>query len=112
MRSTWSLSILLLMINVRVKKIMVDSVRKDDYPYLAFRSLSSTFTQIINTFSSKYIPLTIIGVVNNLSPLIVVLMAFIFLGERLKVIEIVFLGFLAAGIFVTVIGAKPTTNPS
>ena len=89
MRSTWSLSILLLMINVRVKKIMVDSVRKDDYPYLAFRSLSSTFTQIINTFSSKYIPLTIIGVVNNLSPLIVVLMAFIFLTKDKTKIDFV-----------------------
>ena len=66
---------------------------------------------MINTFASKYIPLTIIGVVNNLSPLCTVLLAYIFLGERLKIVEIVFLGLLAAGIFTIVLGEKATLNP-
>jgi len=111
MRSAWSLVLLILLINFNFKKIMVDSVKKNDYPYLTFRTLSSTLTQVINTFASKYIPLTIIGVTNNLSPLCTVVLAYIFLGERLKMLEIVFLGLLAAGIFTIVLGASKTSNP-
>ena len=44
MRSTWSLALLLLMINLSFKKIMIDSVNKKDYPFLAFRTISSTLT--------------------------------------------------------------------
>ena len=111
MRSFWGLIILMMLINVNFKKIMYDSVKKQDYPFLAFKTFSSTLTQIINSFSSKYIPLTIIGVVNNLSPLVTVLLAFIFLGERLRVLDLVFLGMLAAGIFTIVLGASKTANP-
>lgn len=111
MRSIWGLIILFLLINVNLKKIMYDSVNKRDYPFLVFKTLSSTVTQIINSYSSRYIPLTIIGVVNNLSPMITVLLAFIFLGERLRVLDLIFLGLLAAGIFTVVLGAKKTANP-
>ena len=111
MRSFWGLIILLMLINVNFKKIMYDSVNKQDYPFLAFKTFSSTLTQIINSFASKYIPLTIIGVVNNLSPMVTVLFAFIFLGERLRVLDLIFLGLLAAGIFTVVLGASKTANP-
>ena len=111
MRSFWSLLILLLLINFNFKKVMYDSVNKSDYPFLLFKTFSSTLIQIINMFSSKYIPLTIIGVVNNLSPMVTVLLAFLFLGERLRVLDLVLLGLLAAGIFTIVLGASKTANP-
>jgi drug/metabolite transporter (DMT)-like permease len=43
--------------------------------------------------------------------MITVLLAFIFLGERLRVLDLIFLGLLAAGIFTVVLGAKKTANP-
>lgn len=112
MRSFWSLTILLLLINVNFKKIMFGSVNNNDYPFIAFRTASSTMAQIINSYANKYIPLTVIGVVNNLAPMCTVLLAYIFLGERLKVIEIIFLGLLAAGIFAVVLGSKQSSNPT
>jgi drug/metabolite transporter (DMT)-like permease len=45
-------------------------------------------------------------VVNNLSPLACVLLAFIFLKERLKPVEIIFLLLIAAGIIDIVLGAS------
>ncbi len=109
-RSTFSLIILLVLINVNLKAIMYDSVNKKDYPFIAFRTAASTMTQTINSYANKYIPLTIIGVVNNLSPAFTVLLAYIFLGERLKVIELVFFALLTAGVFLIVIGAKKSSN--
>ena len=44
MRSTWALGILLIMININFKKIIIDSVKKNDYPFLIFRTFSSTLT--------------------------------------------------------------------
>jgi drug/metabolite transporter (DMT)-like permease len=51
-------------------------------------------------------------VVNNLSPLACVLLAFIFLKERLKPVEIIFLLLIAAGIIDIVLGASKTQNPN
>lgn len=90
---------------------MYDSVNKKDYPLLALRTFCSTLTQVINSYSSKYIPITIIGIVNNLSPMVTVLLAFIFLNERLRAIDLVFLVLLAAGIFTVVLGQKSSLDP-
>jgi len=67
---------------------------------------------LINLFCTKVIPLTIIGVINNLSPLACVILAFIFLKEKLKPVEIIFLLLIAAGIIEIVLGASKTQNPN
>lgn len=85
---------------------MFANVKKNDYPFLAYRTLANSLNQIILTFSSQYIPIIIIGVVNNLAPIITVLLAYVFLNERLKIFELVFLILLVGGVYTIVLGAN------
>ena len=64
-------------------------------------------TNIINYSSTKYIPLTLIGIVNNMSPLICVILAFFILKERIQRFEILMLILTVCGIIVVVVFEEP-----
>lgn len=64
-------------------------------------------TNIINYSVTKYIPLTLIAIVNNMSPLICVILAFFILKERVKGFEILMIVLTVAGIFVVVLFENP-----
>ena len=70
---------------------------------MGFRSLQGSLTNVINFTNAKYLPMTIIAIVNNLSPLIAVVLAYLILKEKLRLFEIVMLILTLAGIFVVVI---------
>jgi len=57
---------------------------------------------MINFSVTKYLPITIIAIVNNLSPLMVVVLAFFILKERIKKSDLVFLLMTLAGVLVMV----------
>ena len=80
----WSgigMGIILIQENINIKKNTWDCIPKGGGGALAFKTLTGTVTYIINYSVTKYIPLTIISVVNNLSPIIVIVMAFLILKE-------------------------------
>jgi drug/metabolite transporter (DMT)-like permease len=54
--------------------------------------------------------LAIIGVLNNLSPVCCVVLAYFMLGEKLKVSEMIVMALIVGCIFDIVIGAKPSTT--
>ena len=51
---------------------------------------------------TKYIPLTIISIVNNLSPIIVCVLAFCILKESIRGFDIIMLVLTLVGIFGTI----------
>jgi drug/metabolite transporter (DMT)-like permease len=59
---------------------------------------------VINFSCAKYVPISIIGIVNNMAPVITVILAYFFLGEKLKLIEIIFLLLSVGGILTIIIG--------
>lgn len=71
---------------------------------MSFRCAQGTITNVINFTCTKYIPISIIGIVNNLVPVITVILSYFFLGERLKLIEIIFLLLSVGGILTIIIG--------
>ena len=69
-------------------------------------------TNIINYSVAKTIPLTIIAVVNNMGPLVTVVLAFIILKERLKCFEIMMICLTVGGVFVVILFANPQESSS
>jgi len=110
LRSTWATIIMIFLINVNAKRILIDEVGKGDVFPLAFRSVQGTIVNLINFAATKVVPLAIIGVVNNLSPVCCVILAYFMLGEKLKRNEIIVLGLVVICVFDIVIGAKPSND--
>ena len=66
-------------------------------------------TNIINYSVTKYLPLTMIAIVNNMGPLVTLVLAFFLLKERIKGFEIVMIFLTVAGVLVVVIFADPSS---
>ena len=62
-------------------------------------------TNIINYSVTKFIPLTIISIVNNLSPIIVVVLAFLILREVIRKFDVFMIALTLVGIFGVIFGA-------
>ena len=57
---------------------------------------------MINYIVIKFLPLTLIAIVNNMSPLITVVLAYFFLKEKLKLFEIVMIILTVGGVFTVI----------
>ena len=64
-------------------------------------------TNIINYSVTKYIPLTIISIVNNLSPIIVCVLAFLILKEQIRRFDVIMMLLTLVGIFGVILLAAP-----
>ena len=62
---------------------------------------------IINYSVTKALPLTLIAVVNNMGPLITLVLAFFILKERIKRFEIMMLCLTVGGVLVVILFAQP-----
>jgi drug/metabolite transporter (DMT)-like permease len=60
-------------------------------------------TNIINYSVTKYLPLTLIAIVNNMGPLITVILAFFLLKERIKGFEILMICLTVGGVLIVVL---------
>ena len=81
MRSVLAIGLQTIELNRNLKKETWDTITRDQSPALAFKTFTGMMTNIINYSVTKYIPLTIISIVNNLSPIIVCVLAFLILKE-------------------------------
>lgn len=99
MRSVFGIAILILYMNVSLKKKTIDGVTRDRVGSLIFKTFASTVTNFINYSVTKYIPLTIISVVQNLSPIIVIVLAFLILKEVVRKFDLTMMLLTLLGIF-------------
>ena len=114
MRSIFALVFQAIYVNVELKKAVWDSVDRSSAGSLTFRSIQGSLTNIINYNNAAYLPMTIIAIVNNMSPLIAVVLAYFILKEKLKCFEILMIVLTLAGICVVVIfgGSSETATTS
>lgn len=98
-RSAFGIAIMLVALNVNVKKETIDGVTKDQVGSLVFKTFTGTTTNMINYSVSKFIPLTIISVVANLAPIIVVVLAFLILKETIRKFDLLMMLLTLVGIF-------------
>ena len=88
-RSIIAITTMILWVNVGLKKAVWDGVKGPNVAALSFRTVQGALTNIISYSSTKYLPLTVIAIINNLGPLATVILAYIILKERLKAFEMV-----------------------
>lgn len=111
-RSAWGIAIMMTTINVRLKKDTYDTVSKDQVGSLIFKTFTGTTTNMINYSVTKYIPLTIISIVANLAPIIVVVFAFLILKETIRRFDLAMMLLTLVGIFAVIFGGNDTTPDS
>ena len=109
-RSAWGILIMVVMINVNLKKDTWDCVTRDQSCSLVFKTFTGTTTNIINYSVTKYIPLTIISIVANLSPIIVIVFAFLILKETIRRFDLLMMLLTLVGIFAVILGGD-NENP-
>ena len=105
MRSVFALSTQLMVVNVNLKSAVWDGISRDSVGPLIFRTIQGSCTNIINYSVTKYVPLTMISIVNNMSPLITVVFAFLILKEKIKLFEVIMIILIVGGVVTVVTGA-------
>ena len=97
-------------VNKELKKAVWDDINRKNVSPLIVRSTQGALTNIINYSVTKFLPLTMIAIVNNLGPPITVFLAFLVLKERLKGFEIIMIALTVAGILTVVVGGESTDS--
>jgi drug/metabolite transporter (DMT)-like permease len=69
--------------------VIWDSVPRSQFQNLAIRSCQGSLLILIQFTIVKYLSLIYIGVAQNCTPLVTVLMSYFMTGERVKMIDIV-----------------------
>ena len=98
---------ILALINVNLKKTLVDSIDRDSLPSLIFRCTQGAFSIFISFMSYKYFNVSTVGIVCSLYPVLVCVIASLLLNEVMKVRDVVTL----AGVFVSVVLVIAYSNP-
>ena len=81
---------------------MYDDITRENIVPIGIRMAQNSFSLIANYAALKYFSLTTVSMVMNLSPLVTVIFAFLFLRERLKLSEsiVIVLGFSAVTLMI------------
>ena len=98
---------MLALINVNLKKVLVDSVDRENLPSLLFRCVQGAFSIFISFMSLKFFNVSTVGIVCSLTPLIVCVIAAFLLNERMKQRDVLTL----SGVFIAVILILVYANP-
>lgn len=105
LRAAFSMSFQIMLYNRELKAAVWDGVDRASAGPLFFRSMQGVFSNVINFSATACVPLTMISIINNMSPLVTLVLAFIILKERIKFFEIVMIVLLVSGIIVVVVSA-------
>jgi drug/metabolite transporter (DMT)-like permease len=101
---------MLLLLNVNFKHLAFDSIQKKHMNVLCFRVFASAFTVYCTTYSVKNLPLVLIGIVRNMTPLFTAFFSYFLLKEGISKIEILCLLLAFSGVYI-VISGNTTINP-
>ena len=112
LRSAFGVAIMMIQLNVHIKKETWDTVTKDQVCSLGFKTFTGTTTNMINYSVSKYIPLTIISIVSNLAPIIVIVLAFLILKEVIRKFDLIMMLLTLVGIFGVILGGDSENEKS
>jgi drug/metabolite transporter (DMT)-like permease len=83
-RAILSCGMLIIMVNRKLKFVMVDSIDKEQVKPVILRTCQSVLSISINFISVKFFTLTTVAMVINMAPFVTVLVARIVLGERIS----------------------------
>ena len=96
-----------MIVNKELKPAVWDGVDRKSVGPLIFRTIQGTCTNIINYSVTKFLPLTLIAIVNNMGPLVTVVLAYFILKENLKLFEIVMITLTVGGVVTVILTGQP-----
>lgn len=99
------MAILALLLNRKLKYVMIDSVDRNSAKGLVTRVIQGNFSIYVNFAAVKFFNLTVTAMVINCAPLLTVLMAAFFLREQIKWVSVVYLLFAFTAVVVMILGA-------
>ena len=109
-KSLVSVLTLLLWLNVSLKKNVYNGINRTNVGPLVYRTIQGSISNMINYSVAKFIPSSIISVVNSLSPIITVCLAYFLLKEIVKWFDIFICTLNFSAIVVTIVGADPSED--
>ena len=95
---------MIIAVNKNLKKVAYDCVTKKTYKPLIVRVLSHTISTSVNFISVKYFTLTQTAIVIQISPLLIVVLASIFLGEKMSFSQLILLLVTFCGVILMIVG--------
>ena len=112
MRSVFAIGCQIIIYNKALKPAVWDGVDRASSGPLLYRSMQGCISSVINFSAAACIPLTMIAIINNMSPLVTVVLAFFILKEPIKCFEILMIVLLVSGILVVVLFSDDETSSS
>ena len=109
-RSAVAILTMVLWLNCDLKKQVYNDINKSNVGPLIYRTIQGTVSNSINYSVAKYVPSSIIAVVNQLSPIITVVLAFFILKEVVKCFDISIMSVNLVAILVTIFGASSAND--
>ena len=79
--------VLLLFMGRDTKKHLIEKVTLDNFTPLSFRIFQGIFSQFIRYYSMTFFSLSMISVIQKLVPVFTVVLAYIFLKERITKVD-------------------------
>ena len=79
--------VLLLFMGRDTKKQLIEKVTLDNFTPLSFRIFQGIFSQFIRYYSMTFFSLSMISVIQKLVPVFTVVLAYIFLKERITKVD-------------------------
>ena len=109
-KSLFSILTLIVWLNVSLKKNVYNGINRTNVGPLVYRTIQGSISNMINYSVAKFIPSSIISVVNSLSPIITVCLAYFLLKEIVKWFDIFICTLNFSAIVVTIVGADPSED--
>ena len=106
MKSLISAVVLILVLNVNIKQVMYDKIDTDNLGALAFKTVQTTISIFISYNAMKYFPVSTVGVVCSLTPLIACILAALILKERLTFWTMFSVAIVLSCVIMVLFGAK------
>ena len=110
MRSCFALIFQVIFVNKDLKYAVWDSIPRGTSGTLFFRTVQGASTNYINYYTTKFLPLTLIAIVNNLSPLVTVVLAFFLLKERITKFEMWITILMVSCVIIVVLSENPSST--
>ena len=80
--------IFIVILNIDFKKVVYDSIPRDQYCNLAYRSIQGILTFFCTFEAIKYLPLVLVAIVVNMSPICIAIFGYFWLHESLHKFDI------------------------
>jgi drug/metabolite transporter (DMT)-like permease len=102
-KSFFALLFTVIAVGRQLKPMLIDDIDEDQRPYVMMKVAQATISYFLMYYSIRNLPLVEVSLVNNMVPILIAILSFLILSERLKLREVAALLISFAGITILVL---------